>query len=51
MNKKFSNSEIAMSTSWMPHLVFSSFWKPEEVDSNANEGMDIPARQEQGGDN
>ena len=33
--------------SWMPQLLFSMCWNPEEVGSNASEGMDLPARQEQ----
>lgn len=32
-----------------PELVFSICWNLEEVGSNASEGMDLPARQEQAG--
>lgn len=35
----------------MPHQVFSSCWNPEEVGSNANDGMDFRVKQEQKGEN
>ena len=34
---------------WMPQLVFSGRWNPQEADSNANQGMDLLARPEQAG--
>lgn len=49
MNRKSKNLEVAQCRVWMPQLVFSRHLNPRKVGSNASDGMDLLARQEQAG--
>lgn len=49
MNGKPKNLVVVHLQGWMSQVVFSRYWNPEEVDSNASKGMDLLARWELAG--
>jgi hypothetical protein len=38
MNRRSKNPVVVQSTGWMPPLVFSIHWNPEDIGSNASGG-------------
>jgi hypothetical protein len=41
MNGTFKDPEFLSPLGWMSNVAFSKHWNPEEVGSNAREGMNL----------